>query len=88
MIQSLLITLVLSVPLGIATVVCSNYYYDRERLEFLPKIWSLTWFSGAFFGCAIMEEPYLLTYFISLVAALLGWVIGYVILRIDFSSSL
>lgn len=80
MIQSLLIALVLSIPLVIATVL-GSFYYQRERLEFLPKIWSLTWFSSAFFACAIMKESALLTYFVILAAAFLGLVIGYIVLE-------
>lgn len=53
--------------------------YHRSKLEFIPRLWAFIWFTGAFFGHAIMEEHYVIVYVMSLGIAIIGWCLGYTV---------
>jgi|AGTN01.3.fsa_nt_gi hypothetical protein len=53
--------------------------YHRSKLEFIPRLWAFIFFTGAYFGHAIMDEHYVVVYAMSLMIAGIGWCLGYTI---------
>lgn len=64
------------------TLIC--YYgrgssFHRLRLQFIPNLWALIFYTGAFFGQFVLEEHYVVVYITSLMIAYVGWCPGYTV---------